>query len=182
MRTSSNFPFRVFTTRTMEPKGRLGCAAVRASESKRSPLAVLRPWNPGPYQLALPTQDFTGFIGWFRCATRGASITGAMRNIRSTQRSAAQIMKSRCLIRSEEHTSELQSQSNLVCRLLLEKKKNLRERELSYTLLDFNPSLTSVFLSYSACFRRLFAAPALQLLHLYSIESPRIPAFSSDAS
>src|SRR5256886_6010404 len=28
------------------------------------------------------------------------------------------------VIRSEEHTSELQSQSNLVCRLLLEKKKN----------------------------------------------------------
>src|SRR2546430_12222533 len=28
------------------------------------------------------------------------------------------------LHRSEEHTSELQSQSNLVCRLLLEKKKN----------------------------------------------------------
>src|SRR2546427_243583 len=27
-------------------------------------------------------------------------------------------------VRSEEHTSELQSQSNLVCRLLLEKKKN----------------------------------------------------------
>src|SRR2546430_12896719 len=28
-----------------------------------------------------------------------------------------------CAYRSEEHTSELQSQSNLVCRLLLEKKK-----------------------------------------------------------
>src|SRR5688572_30943294 len=28
-----------------------------------------------------------------------------------------------CVVRSEEHTSELQSQSNLVCRLLLEKKK-----------------------------------------------------------
>src|SRR5688572_32073615 len=28
--------------------------------------------------------------------------------------------------RSEEHTSELQSQSNLVCRLLLEKKKSVR--------------------------------------------------------
>src|SRR5688572_32286654 len=28
-------------------------------------------------------------------------------------------------VRSEEHTSELQSQSNLVCRLLLEKKKNI---------------------------------------------------------
>src|SRR2546430_11461818 len=30
--------------------------------------------------------------------------------------------------RSEEHTSELQSQSNLVCRLLLEKKKNVGEQ------------------------------------------------------
>src|SRR6266853_865337 len=30
--------------------------------------------------------------------------------------------------RSEEHTSELQSQSNLVCRLLLEKKKNKSDR------------------------------------------------------
>src|SRR5690606_40159276 len=29
-------------------------------------------------------------------------------------------------IRSEEHTSELQSRENLVCRLLLEKKKNYR--------------------------------------------------------
>src|SRR2546427_5128751 len=29
-------------------------------------------------------------------------------------------------LRSEEHTSELQSQSNLVCRLLLEKKKKMR--------------------------------------------------------
>src|SRR2546430_8929528 len=30
-------------------------------------------------------------------------------------------------VRSEEHTSELQSQSNLVCRLLLEKKKNKKK-------------------------------------------------------
>src|SRR2546427_9391554 len=34
---------------------------------------------------------------------------------------------SRFSVRSEEHTSELQSQSNLVCRLLLEKKKNNAE-------------------------------------------------------
>src|SRR5688572_31989241 len=31
--------------------------------------------------------------------------------------------------RSEEHTSELQSQSNLVCRLLLEKKKKKKKRK-----------------------------------------------------
>src|SRR2546430_9102154 len=35
--------------------------------------------------------------------------------------------------RSEEHTSELQSQSNLVCRLLLEKKKKINTiRSLRY--------------------------------------------------
>src|SRR5688572_31120014 len=33
-----------------------------------------------------------------------------------------------CQPRSEEHTSELQSQSNLVCRLLLEKKKKNQTR------------------------------------------------------
>src|SRR5688572_31688374 len=31
--------------------------------------------------------------------------------------------------RSEEHTSELQSQSNLVCRLLLEKKKKKKKKQ-----------------------------------------------------
>src|SRR5438270_10125303 len=33
--------------------------------------------------------------------------------------------------RSEEHTSELQSQSNLVCRLLLEKKKKKKKKNIS---------------------------------------------------
>src|SRR2546430_12429563 len=37
--------------------------------------------------------------------------------------------------RSEEHTSELQSQSNLVCRLLLEKKKNVQRR---HTMMQSN--------------------------------------------
>src|SRR5688572_32494803 len=32
--------------------------------------------------------------------------------------------------RSEEHTSELQSQSNLVCRLLLEKKKKQKQQKI----------------------------------------------------
>src|SRR2546430_10798802 len=35
------------------------------------------------------------------------------------------------ICRSEEHTSELQSQSNLVCRLLLEKKKNISNDNLN---------------------------------------------------
>src|SRR2546430_10215903 len=36
------------------------------------------------------------------------------------------------LTRSEEHTSELQSQSNLVCRLLLEKKNHLKAHDHDY--------------------------------------------------
>src|SRR5690606_42145965 len=32
------------------------------------------------------------------------------------------------IVRSEEHTSELQSRENLVCRLLLEQKKNTKRR------------------------------------------------------
>src|SRR5437016_11823089 len=40
---------------------------------------------------------------------------------------------SRCSSRSEEHTSELQSLTNLVCRLLLEKKKN---EKTTYCLIE----------------------------------------------
>src|SRR6266568_9602412 len=35
-------------------------------------------------------------------------------------------------VRSEEHTSELQSQFHLVCRLLLEKKKNKKKEKLKH--------------------------------------------------
>src|SRR2546430_12147882 len=44
----------------------------------------------------------------------------------------------RIVDRSEEHTSELQSQSNLVCRLLLEKKKKPKQklREIADALSD----------------------------------------------
>src|SRR2546427_5966438 len=40
--------------------------------------------------------------------------------------------------RSEEHTSELQSQSNLVCRLLLEKKKEINGEEATSTVTGHN--------------------------------------------
>src|SRR5258706_5683343 len=39
----------------------------------------------------------------------------------------ARPVEARRRARSEEHTSELQSLTNLVCRLLLEKKKNIRQ-------------------------------------------------------
>src|SRR5438270_7903063 len=57
----------------------------------------------------------------------GRFIWGAKSPSSSASRfiSRAQILRQaeKIATRSEEHTSELQSQSNLVCRLLLEKKK-----------------------------------------------------------
>src|SRR3712207_7204333 len=50
--------------------------------------------------------------------------------VRADQDAAAQRHALRAGPRSEEHTSELQSRQYLVCRLLLEKKKNI---SLSYT-------------------------------------------------
>src|SRR2546430_7634307 len=49
--------------------------------------------------------------------------------------------------RSEEHTSELQSQSNLVCRLLLEKKKENNTQSHP----PKKPQATSVTLRSSSC-------------------------------
>src|SRR2546430_8048171 len=51
---------------------------------------------------------------------------GGVRNHCRTYRRRHRVVHPRRDQRSEEHTSELQSQSNLVCRLLLEKKKKLR--------------------------------------------------------
>src|SRR5258706_8940404 len=39
-------------------------------------------------------------------------------------------------LRSEEHTSELQSLTNLVCRLLLEKKKKAKDNDGNHTVLQ----------------------------------------------
>src|SRR5258707_11671517 len=49
-------------------------------------------------------------------------------------------MKSAVATRSEEHTSELQSRQYLVCRLLLEKKKNKRKNQSGEYLMGADPA------------------------------------------
>src|SRR2546427_2037951 len=56
-------------------------------------------------------------------AGRGVDRTGSCRSLPEGQAAGR---------RSEEHTSELQSQSNLVCRLLLEKKKKKNAGAVEY--------------------------------------------------
>src|SRR2546430_13684530 len=54
------------------------------------------------------------------------------------------------VVRSEEHTSELQSQSNLVCRLLLEKKTtciNVVASARSYSIFHLDPYLDRVVIA-----------------------------------
>src|SRR2546430_4710654 len=73
--------------------------------------AVKRPREPAAIRLGLAISDWTE--RWFPDAFVFALLGIVVVFVAG-------------LLRSEEHTSELQSQSNLVCRLLLEKKKKLR--------------------------------------------------------
>src|SRR5436309_12424961 len=55
--------------------------------------------------------------------------------------SARGLNEPRCLggdARSEEHTSELQSRENLVCRLLLEKKKKKKQKQIKQKNIETN--------------------------------------------
>src|SRR2546430_11384678 len=63
-----------------------------------------------PYTTLFRSDCWERTAGWPRSGPKGTS--------------------SRARERSEEHTSELQSQSNLVCRLLLEKKKKTNSSDV----------------------------------------------------
>src|SRR5258706_6669245 len=67
-----------------------------------------------------------------------------------------------CTQRSEEHTSELQSLTNLVCRLLLEKKKRGGDaRRRSIRLLDRGPCPARKHASEAHLARRAYAGQRL---------------------
>src|SRR5688572_32179028 len=53
----------------------------------------------------------------------GRNVAAGLSRMVSTRVETILLSPAATFLRSEEHTSELQSQSNLVCRLLLEKKK-----------------------------------------------------------
>src|SRR2546430_10658491 len=66
-------------------------------------------------------------LHWDSARTAGARGTF---HASSTARTVNTLSTLNSPMRSEEHTSELQSQSNLVCRLLLEKKKKKKNTRL----------------------------------------------------
>src|SRR2546430_13574783 len=76
---------------------------------RRPPRSTLFPYTTLFRSAAVEQRAFGSSAGFARATSSGGGSEGAAE------------------ARSEEHTSELQSQSNLVCRLLLEKKKRLRK-------------------------------------------------------
>src|SRR5256885_15513482 len=66
----------------------------------------------------------------FPYTTLFRSVERALKKVEGVQSASVNLATERALVtlagRSEEHTSELQSPCNLVCRLLLEKKKTRR--------------------------------------------------------
>src|SRR5690625_6696929 len=87
---------------------------MNSSTTPRPQMSELTPW-------AMFSAPREGPI--VRSSTKyiGAASAPARRSNASSEASAGE---SSPVIRSEEHTSELQSRGHLVCRLLLEKKKN----------------------------------------------------------
>src|SRR2546429_7127318 len=70
-------------------------------------LALIEPFGCAPCHFLVLSMG--GFLGWRLAAMH------------------PELLRSLILLRSEEHTSELQSRLHLVCRLLLEKKKKTHE-------------------------------------------------------
>src|SRR2546430_6822736 len=108
---------------------------------------------------------------------------GAMRvlNRRAVLRVAGSGAVALAAARSEEHTSELQSQSNLVCRLLLEKKKNIHRtiaclrasalparRRLPYLTRTASPRRNALPPHLDSVYRHLATSPTLTLLNTHS--------------
>src|SRR2546427_6952293 len=70
-----------------------------------------------------PRSTLFPYTTLFRSVLLASRRTRHQRGPSAPSRRGAGLWAARAVERSEEHTSELQSQSNLVCRLLLEKKK-----------------------------------------------------------
>src|SRR5438034_6861499 len=91
--------------------------------------ATLTFWDPAAFALRRAVGDLCAHFGLTSLAPFGVSdmtvglqaAGAALAYVRATQGEALGH-------RSEEHTSELQSHSDLVCRLLLEKKKKRKQR------------------------------------------------------
>src|SRR2546430_3234374 len=99
---------------------------------RRPPRSTLFPYTTLFRSRVLPSRD---------CSSR-------IRDLSQASAAPYPYISMRARLRSEEHTSELQSQSNLVCRLLLEKKKTAF---LHHTLFYKSPLGRCAVMYFVAC-------------------------------
>src|SRR2546421_6801573 len=121
----------------------LPCSGARASSSRRPPMrpASLRVSTPPPLSTATPAESYPRYSKRLKPSTKTETASlgptyptiphtaQVLPRLRSSNGSPViarpnRVSWARVSSRSEEHTSELQSRSDIVCRLLLEKKKN----------------------------------------------------------
>src|SRR5256885_5167247 len=101
----------------------------------------------------------------------------------SAPKGSASVAPSTCSSRrSEEHTSELQSPCNLVCRLLLEKKNNILDYQLVFLnvfMIPIKLPLTSLFLPLGrdSSIQYVLCTYAIALLCSSSLSSRHSGAF-----
>src|SRR5947207_5310007 len=106
------------------------------------PLIGLRCWQQRPTHTKPPSQRFrrSSSSSARKKLRRSMPLLreSSPRTIRPGPMKLAWFTSSIAACRSEEHTSELQSHSDLVCRLLLEKKKKLSTTIISYNKLHYS--------------------------------------------
>src|SRR5436309_10923202 len=99
---------------------------------RRPPKSTLFPYTT-LFRSSTETAASAGATARIAATVLGVSLRASAAS-RRTPRSARS--GSSAAFRSEEHTSELQSRENLVCRLLLEKKKTRNEKTTKANLND----------------------------------------------
>src|SRR5688572_6158336 len=115
--------WRLFTRRRVAPEI---AQSDQAGARKDEAIIDVEPFEAKHWlTLAILTSLVVSVI-WLRAHVGMAAVTGAA--ILSLLNAADEKDAIKKMPRSEEHTSELQSQSNLVCRLLLEKKKKKKKK------------------------------------------------------
>src|SRR5256885_11630281 len=107
-----------------------GTFETHLGDNRRNPAALANPF----FRLGACQGGFDNFDGCGRYIVfrpQSDDGTAAVKNISNELESGGAHQTVGINARSEEHTSELQSPCNLVCRLLLEKKKNKNKHQVS---------------------------------------------------
>src|SRR5205085_11111329 len=109
------------------------CSLVFLLLLRRHPRSTLFPYTTLFRSMRAPDEPRLNAGSKESASGEGLKPGGAQERPQSLPLQQASVSKTQAPVspsvqRSEEHTSELQSQSNLVCRLLLEKKKKKKKK------------------------------------------------------